>query len=197
MRVRGHRHPLRTASSDTGILMVRPSYMLTSSSSQINTYPALANLSPLSRDWSAIPGTMSTVRAGSRTGWCSFETLDPGVLFPVATVNIFVYGWSVGMNGSPSSPAWEVHAVSYAAEGMEPSMTPFCSCPYVRCKGGAAVVAAHALSGKNTGGAMGMCVGPGGLWVRAWACCRSLPVCNGAPPWRRSLSLNSLMSLPV
>ena len=85
---------------------------------------------------------MSTVRAASRTRWCSFATLDPGVLCPVATVNIFVDGWSVGMNGSLSSTVWEVHAVSYAAEGMEPSRTPFFSCPSVRCKGGATVVAA-------------------------------------------------------
>ena len=84
---------------------------------------------------------MSTVRAGSRTGWCSFATLDPGVLCPVATVKIFLYGWSVGMNGYPSSPACEVHAVSYAAEEMEPSRTPFFSCPSERCKGGATVVA--------------------------------------------------------
>ena len=105
---------------------------------------------------------MLTVRAGSRTGWCSFATLDPGVLCPVATVNIFVDGWSVGMNGSPSSPAWEVHTVSYAAEGMEPSRTPFFSCPSVRFKGGGVVVAAQALSGTNTGGATGMYVGPRG-----------------------------------
>ena len=140
---------------------------------------------------------MSTVRAGSRTGWCSFATLDPGVLCPVATVNILVDGWSVGMNGSPSSPALEVHAVSYAAEGMEPSRIPFLIFPYVSCKGGAAVVAAQALSGTTMGGAMGMRVGPGGLWVRAWACCQSAPVCNGAPLWRRYLSLKTLMLLPV
>ena len=86
MRVRGHRHPFRTASSDTVILTVRPSYMLTSALLQIDTYPALENFSPLIRDWSARPGTMSTVRAGSRTGWCSFANLDPGVLCPVANV---------------------------------------------------------------------------------------------------------------
>ena len=125
--------------------------MLTSASLQINTYPALANFSPLSRDWLARPGTISTVWAGSRTRWCSFATLDPGVLCTVATVNIFVDGWYVGMNGSPSSPAWEVHAVSYDAEGMEPSRTPFFSCPSVRCKGGAVVVAAQALSGGAVG----------------------------------------------
>ena len=67
---------------------------------------------------------MSTVRAGSRTGCYRFATLDPGVLFPVETVNILVNGWSVGMKGSPSIPALEVHAVSYAAEGMDPSRTP-------------------------------------------------------------------------
>ena len=125
---------------------------------------------------------MSTVRAGSCTGWCSFAPLDHGVLCPVATVNILVDGWSVGMNGSPSSPVLEVHAVSYAAEGMEPSRTPFLSCPSMSCKGGAAVVAAQALSGTTTVGATGMCVGPGGLWVRSWACYHSVPSCNGAPP---------------
>ena len=65
----------------------------------------------------------------------------------------FVDGWSVGMNGSPSSPAWELHAVSYAAEGIEPSRTPFFSYPSVRFKGGAVVVAAQALYG--------------GRWLRA------------------------------
>ena len=140
---------------------------------------------------------MSTVCAISHTGWWSFATLDPGVLCPVATVNILVDGWSVGMNGSPSSPALEVHAVSYTAEGMDPSRTPFLSCHSVSCKGGAAVVAAQALYGTTTGGAMGMRMGPGGLWVRAWACCHSALVCNVAPPWRRPLSLNNLILLPV
>ena len=64
MRVRGHRHPFRTASSDTVILAVRPSYMLISASSQINTYPDLAKISPLSRDRSARPGKFSTIRVG-------------------------------------------------------------------------------------------------------------------------------------
>ena len=59
----------------------------------------------------------------------------------------FVDGLSVGTNGSPSSPAWEVHTVLYAAEGIEPSMTPFFSCLSVSCKGGAVAVAAQALSG--------------------------------------------------
>ena len=140
---------------------------------------------------------MYTVRAGLRTGWCSFATLDPWVFCPVATVNILVDGWSVGVNGSPSSPAMEVHAVSYAAEGMEPSRTPFLSFPFVSCKGVTAVVAAQALSGTTTGGTMGMRVGDGGLWVRAWACCHSALVCNVVPPWRHSLSLNNLMLLPV
>ena len=167
IRVHGHRHPLRTASSDTVILTVRPSYMLTSASLQIDTYPALAKISPLSRDWSARLGTMSTVRAGSLTGWYSFETLDPGVLFTVATVNILGDGWSVGMNGSLYIPGLEVHAVSYAAEGMEPSRNPFLSCPSVSFKGDAAVVAVQAMSGTTTGGAMGISVGPGGLWGRA------------------------------
>ena len=67
--VRGNHHPLRTAASETTILTVRPLYMLTSDSSQIETYPALANLLPIGRDWLARSGTMSTVCAVSCTGW--------------------------------------------------------------------------------------------------------------------------------
>ena len=99
---------------------------------------------------------MSTVRASSRTGWCSFATLDSGVLCPVATVNMFVEGWSVGMNGLPSSPAWEVHAVSCAAEGIEPSRTPFFSCSSVRCKGGAVIVAVQAPIWGPLGAGLGL-----------------------------------------
>ena len=80
----------------------------------------------------------------------------------------FVDGLSVGMNGSSSSPAWEVHAVSYTAEGIEPFMNPFLSCPFVRCKGGAVIVAAQALSG--------------GCCVRVWSWCQYLLVCSGVPP---------------
>ena len=84
------------------------------------------------------------------------------------------------MNGSPYILALEVHAVSYAAEGMEPSRNPLLSCHYVSCKGGAAAVAAQALSGTTTGGAMGMCLGPGSLRVRSWACALLGPL-GGVP----------------
>ena len=33
------------------------------------------------------------------------------------------------MNGSPGIPACDVHAVSYAADGIEPFSTPFFSSP--------------------------------------------------------------------
>ena len=48
--VRGHRHTARPAFIDTVILAVWPSYMLTSTPSHNDTYPASAKLPPLRRD---------------------------------------------------------------------------------------------------------------------------------------------------
>ena len=67
---------------------------------------------------------MSTERAGSRTAWVSFAVVLAGAGRPSARANTLVDGWPVWMNGSQARPAWEVHAVSQAAEGIEPSRTP-------------------------------------------------------------------------
>ena len=67
---------------------------------------------------------MSTVRAGSLTGWCSFASVEPGVLWPSATVKTLVDGRPIWMKGSPTMPALEVNAVSLAAEEMELFRTP-------------------------------------------------------------------------
>ena len=47
------------------------------------------------RDWLARAGTMSTVRAGYRTGWWGFDIVDPGVRWPSAMVKTVVDGWPV------------------------------------------------------------------------------------------------------
>ena len=65
--VLGHIHPFSTASLDRVILTYCPSYKFTSLPSQMETYPASANLPPLRRELYARAGTMSTVRAVSRT----------------------------------------------------------------------------------------------------------------------------------
>ena len=115
----GHLHPLRTSASDTVIFAVRQSKMLTLSPSQMETYPALSNLPPLRRDWLVKAGTMSTVRAGSRTLCFSLATVVAGVGWPSAMANIFDDFCPVGMKGLPIIPAWEMQEVSHAADGME------------------------------------------------------------------------------
>ena len=67
---------------------------------------------------------MSTVRAGSRTGWWSFAIVDPGVRWPFSTVKTLVDGWPVWMKEYPTIPTLEVQSVSKAAEGIEPLRTP-------------------------------------------------------------------------
>ena len=44
-----------------------------------------------------------------------------------ASANTFVDGVFVCMNGSPGIPACDLHAVSYAADGIEPFSTPLFS----------------------------------------------------------------------
>ena len=82
-------HPLRTSDLDTVIFAVRPSKMLTSSLSQMETYPVSANLPPLRRDWLANEGTMSTVHTGSQTFCYRLVKVVAGVGWPSARVNIF------------------------------------------------------------------------------------------------------------
>ena len=108
----GKNQPLSTASLETTIFVVRLSYRLTSPSLQTEMYPASANFSLLWSDWPARAGTMSTVRAGLRTGWCNFAMFDPGVRRPSATEKTFVNCQVIWINGSPTMPELELHAVS-------------------------------------------------------------------------------------
>ena len=98
----------------------------------MDTTPASENLPPLRRELSARAGTMSTVRAGLHIFWWSLATFDPDVRFPSVSVNTFLDGSSVWMNGSPIFPALYVHYVYKAADGMVQSSTPLFSCSYVR-----------------------------------------------------------------
>ena len=58
--------------------------------------------------------------------------MDPGVLWPSATSKALVDGRPVWMKVSPTMPELEVHAFSYAAEGMDPFSTLSLSLFYVR-----------------------------------------------------------------
>ena len=129
--VAGHFHPLSTASSDTVIFTMCPSYKLTSFPSHMDTYPASGNLPPLTRDFSARAGTMSIVRAGLYTLWWRLATFDPAAGCPSSSANTFSGSSSVMMNWSPIFPALDVHAVSQAADGMVPYSTPFFACSSV------------------------------------------------------------------
>ena len=100
-------------------------------SSHTATYPAWGKLPPLNSELYFNAGNMSTVRAGSRTLWWSFSTLKPAVAWTSARANILVDGLLVWMNGSLTMPAWEVHDVLYAADGIKPFNTPFLSCSFV------------------------------------------------------------------
>ena len=75
---------------------------------------------------------MLTVRAGSQTAWCSLATVVAGIARPSARANTLVERWLVRMKESLGLPAWEVHTVSHAAEGMEPLRTPCFNCCLVR-----------------------------------------------------------------
>ena len=129
--VLGHIRPFSTTSSDIVILADCPSYKFTLLSSQMNTYPASENFPPLSREFYARAGTMSTVRAGSRTFWYSLATFEPTAGCPSASANIVLEGSYVCMNGSPILPAFDVHAFSHAAGVMVPLSTPSFNCSSV------------------------------------------------------------------
>ena len=112
----GHRHPLRTAFYDTVILELCPSYMLNSSPLHKDTYPDSVNLPLLRRYWLANNGTMLTVRAVSLTLCSSIAMLVAGLGCPSTSAKILVDLCFVCMNGSPTIPAWDVHAISHASE---------------------------------------------------------------------------------
>ena len=92
---------------------------------------------------------MSTVRAGSRTAWCSLATAVAEVACPSARAKTLVERWLVGMKGSPGLPAWEVHAVSHAAEGIDPLSTPCFNCCSVRAMVGGLVAALRLALPQN------------------------------------------------
>ena len=87
-------------------------YRLTSLPSQTEMYPASENFAPLRSYWPARAGTMSKVHAASRTEWCNFAMFEPGVWRPSATENTLVGCRVVWINGLPTIPSLEVHAVS-------------------------------------------------------------------------------------
>ena len=91
----GKNQPLSTASSVTMMHAVQLSKRLTLSPTQTEMYPASANFAPLRSDLPARAGTISTVCAGSRTGWCNLEMFDPGVCQPSETENTLVDCWVV------------------------------------------------------------------------------------------------------
>ena len=113
-----HIHLFSTASSDTFILTDCSSYKFTSLPSQMDTYPASANLTLLSRELSDMAGTMSNLCSVSRTLCYSLETFEPAAGCPSASTNIFLEGSYICMKGYPILPAFYVHAVSHADEGM-------------------------------------------------------------------------------
>ena len=86
----GQNQPLSTASLKTMMRAVRLSYRLTSSPSHAEMYPASEIFAPLRSDWPARAGTMSTVRAGSRTRWYNFVMFDLGVWRPSLIENTLV-----------------------------------------------------------------------------------------------------------
>ena len=98
--------------------------MLNSSPSHTYIYSASANLPLIRRDWLANSGTILNVRNGSRNLCSILAILVAGVGCPSTRAKILVDLFSVWMKGYPSMPAWDVHAVSQAAEGIDPSITP-------------------------------------------------------------------------
>ena len=108
-------------------------------------YPASENWPPLRRDWCASAGTMWKVRAASRRLYLRRATVVAGVGWPSARAKTLVDWSDVGMKGPPNFPAFEVHAVSHAAEGMYPLRSPCLircsdSCRWRSERGGARVV---------------------------------------------------------
>ena len=78
---------------------------------------------------------MTTVRAVSRTLCSILVKVVAGVGWPLARADVFDNFCPVGMKGSPIMPVWEVQAVSHAAYGMDPLMTPTLVCASVSVAG--------------------------------------------------------------
>ena len=85
---------------------------------------------------------MSTKRAGSRTAWASLAMVLAGAGRPSVRAKTLVEGWPVWIKGSHARPSFDVHAVSQAAEGIEPSRTPRLRVAWADNAGSLGVVAA-------------------------------------------------------
>ena len=108
-------------------------------------YPVSANWPPLRRDWCASAGTIWTVRAASRRLCLRRAMVVAGVGWLWARAKTLLDWSAVGMKVPPNFPVFEVHAVSHAAEGMDPLRAScLIRCLYsCRCRserGGACVV---------------------------------------------------------
>ena len=82
-------------------------------------------MTPLKRDWLSNTGTILTVRYSSWTLCSSLAMLVSGVGCPSTSAKIMVELCYVCMKGSTSMLVWDVHAVSQAAEGLDPPSTPY------------------------------------------------------------------------
>jgi hypothetical protein len=66
---------------------------------------------------------MLTVRAGSRSLWCSLLILVAAAVSPSGRWNTAVKIEFVGIDGAEGRNAWEVAPMSLTAEGMDPLRT--------------------------------------------------------------------------
>ena len=124
----GYRQPFRNASSDTVIVAVRPTYILTSSPSNTDTYADFAKFPLLSRYWLDSTGTIFTMRSGSCTLCSSLAMLVAGVGCPSSSKNILFDIFSVWMKRSPTILMLDVNAVSHDSECIDPYSTLSLTC---------------------------------------------------------------------
>jgi hypothetical protein len=117
--------PHKIAPFDTLIVVSCASYVLTSSLSNTDIYPALANFAVLRREWVSMEGTMWTSFAGCRTLCASSLTVVAAVLVPSGNWKILMEMRPVGMRGAVGVPTLDVVALFRMMEGMDPSRTPF------------------------------------------------------------------------
>ena len=105
----------------------------------------LADWPLLRRDQWKRSRKMCTVRTAWRRFFLRRVMLISRVGWPSARAKTLVDWSAVGMKGPPNFPAFEVHSVFHAAEGMDPLRTPCLircsdSCRWQRERGGARVV---------------------------------------------------------
>ena len=102
--------------------------MLTSSPVHTKTYLDSENLPPLRREWFANAGTILTVHTGSLSLCSRLAMLVAGMGCPSASAKILLDLCSVCMNGYPTLPVWDVHALSQTADGIDQSSNPLLTC---------------------------------------------------------------------